>query len=310
MAYAANAPEDMIAVMRPQFKDPSFKPRLGVMLQNFRDQKATEPKDKIYSLLGMVQEEYDIPIEYDDKKWTIRDIYTITTRQLLSRILLVLLWVESRQREIEPGLDGVKLPSWVPDFTQVQPLSPRCVHCQYMLFSADEEFPGGLKEVHASTLNNYGIFTIRGVYVACITGTHITNLTKKWSDGPLSVEFNQVTLIRYDQNPSLRDSIRQPEAWPTERGMSAVTFENTSWGPCKSKIGDIIVVAAGCKIPLVLRKHGDKYLFVGGCWLIDSQIKDLTKAARGRDEAFSPVMYGSIIKEIGKSCEVEEFDLC
>jgi hypothetical protein len=68
------------------------------MLQNFRDQKATEPKDKIYSLLGMVQEEYDIPIEYDNEKMTTRDIYTITTRQLLSRIFLVLLWVESRQR--------------------------------------------------------------------------------------------------------------------------------------------------------------------------------------------------------------------
>jgi hypothetical protein len=179
-----------------------------------------------------------------------------------------------------------------------------------MHFSADEEFPGGLKEVHASTPNNYGIFTIRGVYVACITGTHITNLTRKWSNDPLSIDFNKVTLIRYDQNPALRDSIAQPDLRSVGNGMSAATFENTSWGRCKSEIGDIIVVAAGCKIPLVLRKHCEKYLFVGGCWLIDSQIQDLTKADRGRDKALSPVMYGSVVKEIGKTCEVEEFELC
>lgn len=33
---------------------------------------------------------------------------------------------------------------------------------------------------------------------------------------------------------------------------------------------DIIVVIAGCKIPVVLRRYENKYLFVGGCWLIES----------------------------------------
>lgn len=75
--------------------------------------------------------------------------------------------------------------------------------------------------------------------------------------------------------------------------------------------GDIIVVAAGCKIPLVLRRYEDKYLFVDGCWLIESQI-DLTKLKRGsgKEEGFSKIMYGSVVESIGKTCEVEEFDLC
>jgi hypothetical protein len=75
--------------------------------------------------------------------------------------------------------------------------------------------------------------------------------------------------------------------------------------------GDIVVVAAGCKVPLVLGGYGDKYLFVGGCWLVESQI-DLTKLKRGsgKQEGFSKIMYGSVVESIGKTCKVEEFDLC
>ena len=74
---------------------------------------------------------------------------------------------------------------------------------------------------------------------------------------------------------------RAPGAWPVSGiDQPPPTFENTSWDPCMADNGGIIVVAAGCKIPLVLRRYEDKYLFVGGCWLIESQI-DLTKLKRG-----------------------------
>lgn len=309
---------DVIARMRPQFKGPPFeRPRLGGLLYKFRDQKATEPKDKIYSLLGLAKQEYSIPIDYKRSK---RDIYTITARHLLSRILLVLLWVESPQRDIKPGV-GQELPSWVPDFTQEQYLIPRCMHSTYNYFGADDNFPGGLKKVDPSTPDDWGILTLRGVYVASITSICTTSVTKEWSSDPKWKEFDRVKLIQYDRNLSVRDSPVQRDSWPVgENGVSSVAFDNTSWGPLKAEPGDIIIVSAGSRLPLVLRRHGGMYLFVGACWLIDHKLDDLTKLSdlnqlnstskAEKDPGFSPVMFGSIIEEIGKTCNVEEFPLC
>jgi len=96
-----------------------------------------------------------------------------------------------------------------------------------------------------------------------------------------------------------------------------MTCENTSWDPCTVEIGDTIVVAAWSKIPLVLRKHEEgKYLFVGGCWLVNEQIEDLPELRLGRSwhkekmKGASGVMYGGVVEMIGKGCETEEFDSC
>jgi hypothetical protein len=50
--------------------------------------------------------------------------------------------------------------------------------------------------------------------------------------------------------------------------------------------GEIIVVAVGGKIPLVLRRHKDQYLFVGGCWLIESKV-DVTHVRKLKPNAGS-----------------------
>jgi hypothetical protein len=44
---------------------------------------------------------------------------------------------------------------------------------------------------------------------------------------------------------------------------------------------------------------------------VDSQI-DVTKLKLGcgEQEGVSKIMYGSAVEEIGKTCEVKEFDLC
>jgi hypothetical protein len=125
-------------------------------------------------------------------------------------------------------------------------------------------------------------------------------------------DFDLLKLFHYELAPYLSSDCGTTDAWPVAAGgQPPPTFENTSWGPCKAEKGDIIVVAAGCNIPLVLRRHEDKYLCVGGCWLIESQI-DLTKLKRGagKQQGFSNIMYGSVVEKIGKICEVEEFDLC
>jgi hypothetical protein len=48
---------------------------------------------------------------------------------------------------------------------------------------------------------------------------------------------------------------------------------NTSWGPYWIETGDIIIISAIYYIPLVLRRDKYSYLFVGACWLIDSELR-------------------------------------
>jgi Heterokaryon incompatibility protein (HET) len=312
--------------MRSRFEnDSDFEPRLSELLLKFRDQKAGWDKDKIYSLYGMAKKEYQIEINYNEdeelgKTLTRRELFILVTRQLLARVLVVLLWIESPSREIEPGVAEPKLPSWVPDFTQEQHLSARFRFTSSSRFSADKKFDGGMKIMPVESmeaLKRNAIFTIRGIYVGRIARTYVTKLTKKWSDVEEVKNWDDVRLFWYELAPYLRvdEQTVVLNAGPENVPLTS-TFENSNWAPCKAEAGDIIVVAAGSKLPLVLRKCSEGFLFVGACFLVDSQI-DVTCITPKYEqlEGFSKIMYGSAVEAIGKSsegnnCEVEEFQLC
>lgn len=69
------------------------------------------------------------------------------------------------------------------------------------------------------------------------------------------------------------------------------------------KVGDIIIVAKGSCMQLVLRACGSFYLFVGVCMLIDGSFLEFTADC----SEISRIMSGSAWEEIGKSLEEEEF---
>ncbi|EPE24201.1 heterokaryon incompatibility protein [Glarea lozoyensis ATCC 20868] len=311
-----------LVYFRPLFQNPKYLPRLGYLLNTFRDQLATVPKDKIYSLSGMAEQEYDIEINYNEdpaKGATLstRELYMQTTRQLLAKVLVVLLWIESPQRKIESGLDGIRLPSWVPGFMTEQHLNARCLYTKSPLFCASKDFPGGMWRDQSTdkedALKKSGIFTIRGVRVGRIRNVKEVHATTKWSDVETAQGWDKLRLFWYEpiRHVNGMDLEISNEAVP-EDVMKSATFENTSWGPCKSEREDIIVVAAGSNIPLVLRKKDEMFLFVGGCWLVKSQI-NLTEMLEpqntSQQKGFDEIMYGSIVKEI-ESCVIEKFDLC
>lgn len=142
----------------------------------------------------------------------------------------MLLWVESPKRNISSGLGGVELPSWVPDFTHEQQLTPRCLYSAITLFNADNDFPGGLKVVPSSISEKHGIFTIRGVNVGCITGIHVINVTKKWSEDPEMEIFDRLKLFQYELAPHLSSGSGNTSsgAWPVSGiDQPPPTFKNT-----------------------------------------------------------------------------------
>jgi hypothetical protein len=52
----------------------------------------------------------------------------------------------------------------------------------------------------------------------------------------------------------------------------SINIFSSNWGSLWAEVGYIIVVARDSRIPLVLRKLEEYYIFVGGCWLIDKEL--------------------------------------
>jgi hypothetical protein len=95
-------------------KDPNPGPRWGLLFL-CRDLRATDPKDQIYGLLGILEEGLEAKIIPDYKK-TVGEVYCDT----------IGLWIQEKQNLQFLSLAGIgrfhydlELPSWVPNFPKV-----------------------------------------------------------------------------------------------------------------------------------------------------------------------------------------------
>lgn len=129
--------------------------------------------------------------------------------------------------------------------------------------------------------------------------TNATVVELDFQEEPL--DYRSLKLFRYNQDPS-RDSLPRV----AEEAASMMNLTNSSWGPHWAERGDVIIISPMCTIPLVLRRDGDAHLFVGGCWLIDSELQSGTgfnELDIAKDPAFSTIMHGSAWDET----KVEDF---
>jgi hypothetical protein len=87
----------------------------------------------------------------------------------------------------------------------------------------------------------------------------------------------------------------------------SVSRSTTSWGPIHTAIGDIIVAATGCRLPLVLRPIANsRYLSDGACWLIDGGIGDASTKISG-NPGFSGYMHGKAFEGLDDESQLETF---
>ncbi|PVH72174.1 hypothetical protein DL98DRAFT_576982 [Cadophora sp. DSE1049] len=245
-------------------------PKLSALLMKTRIQGATDPLDKIYGLVGMTDNKntYDIDTDYNITK---EALYTKVTRHLLSRVLYVLSWVESPDRDVSDQ----NLPSWAIDFTVRQEPLSMSMAAVWPYFSANENFPPTTgKEPHLDQT-----LIVRGIQVGSIV--EVRDATFPSSS---QLEGDHIVRIFGYKSSGGTHAIDRPD----RQG----TFRNTSWGPKNSAAGDIIVVAPGSTVPLVLRTvSSGECLFAGVCWLIESEIQNLIEL--GSDPGLSKVMTGS-----------------
>lgn len=284
-----------------------YPPPLAGLIRGFAGQDATDPRDKVWAFIGMAIQDYDeekIPIDCSKTKEV---LYTNVARAFFRKVLIPLLWVESPTRPVSP--DSV-LPSWVPDYTTKQGLVPKAFVSTIFHFSADRSFPTVTQEPRSNDHRDCEVLVLRGIYVAVITGTLEARMTQ--DDDLLGLD--QFKLVRYDRESCNRgrDFVKDPPSlWRTHDEKSnspLISHTNASWGPLHSEIGDIVIIAAGSRIPLVLRKFADgKYLFVGACWLIDGEIEDVTKLEE--NAGFSSLMFGSACEGLPDDYEPELFHI-
>lgn len=231
---------------------------LSILTWMFRGQEASDPRDKLFALVGISSERHCFEADYN---LPCRDVYVDVTRKLLANTSYPLLQTEALDRSVSCE----NLPSWVPDYSSRQRSAARVIRLYSSEFAAaPPKNQWTLVDWTSASTEDDGIFCLQGVYVAVVTGVYTER-----AHGLDGVEG--FTLIRYDEDQTIRNEVLDLGDWPSV--ASEITPYNTSWGPYEAKIGDIIVVAEGCPMPLVLRKHDDFYLLVGPCLLITSDLE-------------------------------------
>lgn len=155
--------------------------------------------------------------------------------------------------------------------------------------------------------SNSDVLTIKGIWVGTVTSVHL-------STAPIRHENERMRdfkLIKYKNSQAIRQGVprgvEEPQD-PRNQFNPESTILNTSWGPYGAVKGDVIIVANGCPLPLVLREFERGYLLVGGCILIVSSIKNLVNF-QADDPGFSDLMRGSAWKELGSVYHLQEFNI-
>jgi hypothetical protein len=297
------------AKAHPAPTNTQYPPPLAGLLKDYRHQQATDARDMIFALKGMAatgSSGTEVEINYGI---SVRELYTQIARIFLKKVLIILLWIESPERPVLQY--GASLPSWVPDYQTKQTMFPRVQFGFQGRFRADDGFPAVAQEPRFRQAATDETLLLRGIYIAILTGTHDARFT----DVDSFAGNDRVRLITYD--PRLESRYKEPRSLPQHQlsGDRLDLVRHTSWGPCHAEIGDFIIVVTGLKTPIVVRpkEHG-KYLFIGGCWLVDSEVKiGLFFGEEFWNEessGFSSVMFGSACKGLPESYVAEEFCIC
>jgi hypothetical protein len=174
-AAATKRGASMIKFARNRRKQDSAKePSLLWLLQSTRAQECSDPRDKIFALLGMASPLLEPLIDYTASK---RKLYISVMMLFLQyKVFGSFLLVESPHRPIT----SEALPSWVPDWTTDQSL---CAHSIFIASTVSATSAAGFKTSNEFETRNEGGFTVEedilvlsGVSIGVVTHVFTSNL--------------------------------------------------------------------------------------------------------------------------------------
>lgn len=115
--------------------DTGFARTLDGLLASARDAKCSDPRDKVYGVLGMLANGEDASAVKVDYAMPVVDLYTMVVRVCVGRYrdLRILSYCRPNDAKLQ-------LPTWVPDWTV--PVEGYNLHEQYVAFVSSDESPG------------------------------------------------------------------------------------------------------------------------------------------------------------------------
>ncbi|KAF5652147.1 heterokaryon incompatibility (HET) domain protein [Fusarium sp. NRRL 25303] len=288
-------------------KRPSVGTYLADLLDKTRDYDATDPRDKVYAIIGLLnQSGYKSPIMVS-YQITVEDLYIQVAKviQQGSETLDIMSQVEVKpltHQDIRSGL-----PSWVPNWTVRSTYKSRYGNAQYPRSKQpDSGTPGDLKssfsftgdsKAHCRFLSNKSQMVVEG-----FTFDTIAKIETRFVDLEPGIKLEGVKRYGYRigwKPPSACDQFECHDYWldwlgfhadfpspaakiPRRNGgdirrVDTRVFKTQVSGVLGStdvsiRVGDSICVLMGARVPYILRPCGNSWVLVGPCILLDRGI--------------------------------------
>lgn len=275
------------------------------LLMRTRPDGVSDPKDRIYSLLGIAlpKDRNNILVEYESDVVAIfKSVVRYYFSEYASINILVMGWpcgdsVDVRRREQDPaspvrGKSSLGLPTWLPDFCK--PHQPE--NSIFNVSSGDAS--GHLLAVvelqdHALRVDAVPCDTIASIWTSCNSFEdqglkQLKNIARVDGD-PLGLQGNEIRdLARATEYSKISSAATSPGMDPTYFITCQGLVGFAGFLTAAMETGDEIAIAFGCSIPILLRPHltadGDDgvpfHTLVGGCYvqdIMDGELMDLHK---------------------------------
>jgi hypothetical protein len=161
---------------RRQWEDAPGTMDFRVLLRNAHGFRSTDPRDLVYAFVGLTSTSVTIDADYSAST----SLYDVLTKATLACIasdnslaVLAISVLRSRLRH------GLRLPSWVPDWTWNKPFSPEFEQMQRHLSSDCVPFSDRIATEPVATISHEGNEKPR----LCVRGVFLGRLTKILKDG-------------------------------------------------------------------------------------------------------------------------------
>lgn len=282
--------------------------KLSDLLWNIWDRDTTDPRDKVFAILGLVGNEYSDTLPDVDYRKTIEQVY----REAASSIMM-----KEKSLDLLLAASGTEhnesLPSWVPDWrreanehrpTLFVNASLMRIQC-YFIGSTDAlylhghgYYASGQLEPQISFSDDFNILNVHALHLDTVTEVSAdlgsvpsaesiiqcahSILDKLHHAEPLQPE-NAVddkklrrilTAGAFIDPNTLRTEGQVIENVMRLRRLFVTSNGHFCIGPSKTQVGDVVSIIVGCNLPIVIRPSGSRFKVVGeayGMFIILSQ---------------------------------------
>ncbi|CZR69630.1 uncharacterized protein PAC_19530 [Phialocephala subalpina] len=304
------------------------------LLMNTQTFQCTDPRDRIYALLGLADTDHQI-IKPDYRK-SLREVYTEFAKSHIKKYAQIDIILPRRKSRIS------ELPSWVPNWNQ-PPMALGTFDSSYNLYDAANRsslsaslssppFELYLKGFMFRSIEQVAVVVnfkpdqhppdlglvgrVMGVTSSgswYLTGEEMTIAIARTLTGDLNwkgerLRQGSTILDLWRENFNVPDN-EHPHQVPRDQQLRALrrsmlevfyrSIEEMRFvvlhegyiglAPGNVRVGDLVCIIFGCRLPVVLRKEDGRYIFIGSCYvhgIMDGEAMDQFQGGKLKGETF------------------------